>query len=179
MSIYTVSSFLVQWLSTILTVEKRGAREKEINEKERWMKCMDVADSAGILPFPSFFPLHLSDPHLYCRVMALGSTTILQGEDQKQHNSSPACSYYRIFNVITTPMLRACRASCIKQGPGTAAIYCCCVISWVAVHPTTAYISITHMQLIHTFTHKTLYNTSAAHWNATRGAFARLYACST
>lgn len=40
----------------------------------------DVADDAGTLPFPSLFPPHLSDPHLYCRVMALGTTTVLQGE---------------------------------------------------------------------------------------------------
>lgn len=60
-------------------IERRGG---EI-ESAGWSAC-NVADDAGTLPFPSLLPSlhrHLSDPHLHCRVMALGTTRLLQGEE--------------------------------------------------------------------------------------------------
>lgn len=87
---------------------KRARREEAINERqrerevERWMECVDVADSAGTLPPPTTStttttpPFCLSDPHLHCRVMALGSTTVLRREGHSLHKELANTVEYRL-----------------------------------------------------------------------------------
>ena len=49
-------------------------------EKDGWSVWMLLTVQVPCPSPPSLSPFRLSDPHLYCRVMALGSATILQEE---------------------------------------------------------------------------------------------------